>query len=121
MVLPAFGLNRAGVIARLPTWDPRFFWAALALVAAILLGALIIAWTDRWRKRPAQDRLGPKEQLGRFRTLYESGEISTEEFNRIHALLTARIMEELDLPAGPTNQPGVTPSQPQDAPTPGDV
>ena len=49
MVLPALGLNRAGVIARLPAWDPRVFWAALALVAAILLGALIIAWTDRWR------------------------------------------------------------------------
>ena len=49
MVLPVEGLNGASVIARLPTWDPRFFWAALALVAAILLGAMVIAWTDRWR------------------------------------------------------------------------
>ena len=53
MVLPALGLNRAGVIARLPAWDPRVFWAALALVAAILLGASIIAWTDRWRSAGA--------------------------------------------------------------------
>ncbi len=121
MVLPVEGLNGASVIARLPTWDPRFFWAALALVAAILLGAMVIAWTDRWRKRPAQGRLGPKEQLGRFRTLYESGELSTEEFNRIHALLTAHMMEELDVPARPTNEPGVPPPQTQDAPTPGDV
>jgi hypothetical protein len=118
MVVSALGLKPVGVMARLPAWDPRLLWAALALVAAILVGASIIAWADRWRKHPRQDRLGPNEELTHFRTLYEAGELSAAEFNRIHGLLTARIMREMDISAPAPNEPGVPPPQTQDPPGP---
>jgi uncharacterized membrane protein YcjF (UPF0283 family) len=118
MVVSALGLKPVGVMAHLPAWDPRLLWAVLALVVAILVGASIIAWADRWRKHPRQDRLGPNEELTHFRTLYEAGELSAAEFNRIHGLLTARIMREMDISAPAPNEPGVSHPQTQDPPGP---
>ena len=99
MVAPDLRLAGQSVVARLPAWDPRLLWAALGLVGALLLGALLIAFADRWRKRPSEEQLQPRDQLAHFRTLYEDGQLSAEEFNRIRGLLTDRIMKELDLPA----------------------
>jgi hypothetical protein len=118
MVVSALGLRPVGVVARLPAWDPRLLWAALGLVAAILVGASIIAWADRWRKHPRRDRLGPNEELTHFRTLYEAGELSAAEFNRIHGLLTARMMKEMDISAPASDEQGVPPPQKQDSPGP---
>ena len=37
---------------RTPTLlDPQLLWATFALIAILLLGAIIFAWLDRWRKR----------------------------------------------------------------------
>jgi hypothetical protein len=81
------------------------FWTTIALVVALLLGALVIAFVDRWRKRRS-DRLSPGEQLSHFRSLYEKGELSREEFERIRTLLGGRLREELDLPpAKPSAEP----------------
>ncbi|MFM7149311.1 MAG: SHOCT domain-containing protein [Gemmataceae bacterium] len=59
----------------------------LSLVGALLAGALVIAWIRRWQK---SDRpLGPNasDQLAEFRSLYEQGAISEEEFKRLRAIL----------------------------------
>jgi hypothetical protein len=84
-----------------PWLDPRVLWATLSLVVILLLGAAVLALVDRWRKRPAPDRLSPGDQLSHFRTLYEQGQLSREEFERIRGRLSRELRAELDLPAVP--------------------
>ncbi len=88
---------------------------SLCLVAALLVAALIVAWVNRWRrKNDALEDLSPTLQLARFRALYEKGEISQEEFERLRALLNSRMRESLGVPA-----PEKTQQKPPDAkPTP---
>jgi hypothetical protein len=80
-------------------WDFRLAWLTLILTSVILVGALVLIWIDRWRKRPGSERLSAKDQLANFRKLYEHGELDRDEFERIRALLTAQLQRELDLPA----------------------
>ncbi|SRR5579884_1208513 len=91
-------------------WRAPVLWTTLALVGALLIGAFVLAVVDRWRKRARPDRLSPGEQLSQFRALYEKGELSREEYERIRTLLGGKIREELDLPAGkPAADPATQP------------
>ncbi len=101
--------------ARPPLWDPRLLWLSLALAAVILIGALIIAWIDRWRRRSGSERLSANEQLANFRRWYEKGQLSQEEFERIRALLSEQLRRELDVPAG---SPATAPEQKPETPKP---
>jgi len=78
--------------------DSPILWVTLALVAALLLGALIIIWVERWRKRPADQRLSASDQLAHFRRLYDQGLISHAEFVRIRDLLSERMRQEMAIP-----------------------
>jgi hypothetical protein len=89
------------ILVEFNKWDPRLLWTTVALVAVILLGALIIALVDRWRKRPVQERPTSDDQLAEFRSLYEQGVMSREEFDRVRAMLGERIRRELELPTSP--------------------
>jgi hypothetical protein len=82
----------------------------LALVAAILLGAMVIYLFDRWRKRSSAQRMPSGDQLTQFRVLYEQGELSRDEYERIRARLGQRIREEIEVPAPPAE------GSPPDAP-----
>ncbi|HLJ95022.1 MAG TPA: SHOCT domain-containing protein [Gemmataceae bacterium] len=86
---------------RPPLWDARLLWLTLALVAVILIGALVLVWIDRWRKRAGSERMSANDQLASFRELYEKGQLSQEEFDRIRALLSTQLRRELDLPTTP--------------------
>jgi hypothetical protein len=83
-------------VPRIPAWDPRLLWACLALVGAVLVGALAISIVDRWRKRSDHQSHRVGDQLEHFRTLYERGELSSEEFERIRGLLQQRLVRELE-------------------------
>jgi len=77
--------------------------------------AVILALVSRWRRRSAEDRLSPAEQLTQFRSLYEQGLLSQEEFERLRSLLAGEIRRELGMPsagnkAGP--QTGITATPP---------
>jgi hypothetical protein len=99
--LLAQATERAGGPPRVSEWSPRFLWPAVALVAALLIGAIIIALVDRWRKRPLQDRPSANDELAEFRSLYERGELSREEYDKIRSRLGERLRQDLDLPAPP--------------------
>jgi len=99
--------------------EPCLLWRTVALVAAILIGALVIAVFERWRKRPVNFRPDPNDQLAEFRSLYDRGEISREEFDRIRNLLGERLREALDVPATQPNSPPPTPPEPPAPPTSG--
>jgi hypothetical protein len=99
-------------------WEFPVFWAALPLIAALLAGAVIIYLVDRWRKRPASVSPGASDQLAHYRSLYERGELSREEFDRLKALLAPQLRQEMNLNQGVRTEP--VPPRPappaQDAP-----
>ena len=66
----------------------RLLWPSLAFIGALLVLAPLLALFERWRKRPPAVQEGTGDQLAHFRTLYERGEISQEEYDRIHARLS---------------------------------
>jgi hypothetical protein len=83
----------------------------LGLVAALLLGALIIAVVRHWQR--SSQSLGPdaSDQLAHFRSLYEQGAISEEEYKRLRKVLGGELRRSLETPA---RQPDAI----QSAPTP---
>ncbi|HZY86309.1 MAG TPA: SHOCT domain-containing protein [Gemmataceae bacterium] len=96
-------------------WRPPMLTAGLYLGGALLAAAVVLALLNRWRRRPADDRLGPADQLAQFRSLYEQGLLSQEEFERLRSLLAGEIRRELGMPsagnkAGP--QTGITAAPP---------
>jgi hypothetical protein len=82
----------------------------IALVGAILLGALVLYFVDRWRKRSMMERSFSGEQLSHFRVLYEQGELNREEYERIRTRLGSRLRQEMDLPAKPPAEASPPPS-----------
>jgi hypothetical protein len=114
IILDAAGPVKSGA------WRAPVFWTTLALVAALLISALVLAVVDRWRKRAAaSERMSPGDQLTHFRKLYDRGELSKEEFERIRALLGEKLRQELHLPAAkPAEPPAPTPG-PNPAPNNG--
>jgi hypothetical protein len=101
-------------------WDPRLLWGTLLLAAAIIVGGVVIAVLDRWRKREVAEQPSASGQLAHFRELYEQGDLTEKEFARIKARLAEQLREELDMPAPPSAEEEPPPSSsnaPQDPPS----
>ena len=95
---------RAVVLAQAAAGDPfqdLLLWAALALAVIILFGVVVLVWLNHWRKRAGLEPLTANDQLAHFRELYDQGELSQEEFERIRAALTPQLQQELGLIAAP--------------------
>jgi hypothetical protein len=77
---------------------PRIFVPTLALVGALLLGALIIALVRRWQRN---EKLTPDpgEELSRYHALYEQGAISEQEYRRLRTILGSELRRSMNLPA----------------------
>lgn len=95
--------------------DPQLLWAMVALVATLLLGALIFAWLDRWRRRGDRDTLTPVHQLTAFRQSYDRGELSQQEYERIRAKLAPKVRQQVNLPPKPADagSPTAQPATPE--------
>lgn len=95
-----------GLLARQPV-NLDLVWAALGMVAAILVGITVILWVQRWRKRAA-DPADPETELANYRALFEGGLLSAEEWERIRARLEGKKLQETPqgLPANGVPKPG---------------
>src|SRR5207302_3991847 len=95
-------------------WRHQLLWAGPAIAGLLLLAALVVAWVKRWSRRSSPTLLTAGDQLAHFRTLYERGELSPEEFGRLRALLTERMRNEVEArevpapAAAPPPAPGTT-------------
>ena len=74
-----------GLLARQPL-NLDLVWAALGLVAAVLVGVIVIVWVQRWQKRSAEPG-DPEAEMDNYRALCERGLLSSEELERIRARL----------------------------------
>jgi hypothetical protein len=93
------------------SWDPSILWTGAYLAGALLVGAVLMELFRRYLRAERNDRLSDSEQLTQYRTLYEQGAISEEEFNRLRAVLGGELRKAARKPA-----PAAAPDQP---PTPG--
>ena len=94
----------------------RLLFGAFGIVAVILIGAGIIELVKRWRNRPFQAKISASEQLAQFRESFEKGQISSEEFARIRALLNERIRQEMEVVAATPATPLDEKPPPTDTP-----
>jgi hypothetical protein len=86
---------------------------SLCLVAALLVAAVVVALVNRWRRqREALEDLSPNAQLAHFRSLYEAGTISQEEFERLRAVLGVRLREGMGMKPSDKVEPARHESEP---------
>jgi hypothetical protein len=80
-------------------------WPLVILTTVIGVGIAVIVWVDRWRKRPERMSLTPAEQMARFQELYDRGELSQQEFDRIKARLNKTLGLEPPVPPQANGSP----------------
>jgi hypothetical protein len=74
--------------------DPRILYLTGAITGALLLGALVLALFDRWRKKQLNPTFNLQDELATYRTLYQRGELSDEEYERVRTQLVERIKKK---------------------------
>jgi hypothetical protein len=57
-------------------------WVSV-LLGVLVLGGMIIARIDRWRQRQMEDMDDTPEHVGSFREMYERGELTKEQYDRV--------------------------------------
>lgn len=83
-----------------------------ALVGLLLIGAVILHFIDRWRKREAARGESSREttlDLTSFRQMYEDGEITQSEYERIRNKIAAKMKREVGITGTGLNGELVTP------------
>lgn len=81
-----------------------FIWVGI-LVAVLIVGGVIIGRLDRWRKRQMEEMDETSDHVTSFRALYERGEISKEEYDRV----LRRVAERAGAKIKPVTAPAVVP------------
>ncbi len=88
---------------------PEIIWGSVGLAAALLVGALVITIVDKWRRRAAMEEREAGLELTDFRAMYESGEITEAEYNRLRLRVANRVKNPaaivLAVPATEPNSP----------------
>jgi hypothetical protein len=85
-------------MARVPAWDPQLLWYTVAMVGSLLVGAAVVALVERWRKKRLMREAEPADELARYTALYEKGDLSTDEYERIRKLFKSRLVQKLSNP-----------------------
>lgn len=100
--------------------DPEFLKLVALLAATLLVAAAILAWLGRWRKRQFSEESGADlEQFGNYRKMFERGELTKAEYDRIRLKQARRLSNKLGRPsAGPKEDPSQpSPKEPDAPPT----
>jgi hypothetical protein len=103
---------------RVDTW--LLWWHYLALLGVVLIGVLALYFFMRWWRRAGPERPSASDQLTEFRQLYEQGQLSAEEFERLRSLLGERMRRETEgQPPAPTQPaPPAAPPRQGESPRP---
>ena len=102
----------------LDLFDTRLLIAAAMLSGSLFLFAIILVIVKRWRKKQEVIMPSTHEQLDSYRQLFEEGNLTKEEFDRIRTRLLERMRKETGLgekataPADATADPNSTETKP---------
>jgi hypothetical protein len=99
-------------------WMSPAVITSLVGVAVLLVGAAILALVNRWRKQPRKETTDAGDQLSHFRSLYDRGELSREEFDQIRAKLGVKLRKELNVPNKSDPKDQQPPAEPPKSPDP---
>jgi hypothetical protein len=104
--------------------NTEFYLLLGALAVILLAGAVILHFVDRWRrtKIDAEPNAGRETllDLSAYREMYENGEITKSEYDKILAKLAVKMKHEVglaDSPAPPPHSPDSPPSDKSPPPT----
>ncbi len=101
---------------RSPLWaaEGTTFLPVLYLAAALIVGAVLIALAQRWRRSTTSVNpgLSASDQMAEFSKLYERGAMSKEEFEKVRAKLFREIRQASDLPPVPPPAGTAVPTTP---------
>ena len=75
---------------------PEIIWGSVGLAAALFAGAVVIYFVDKWRRRSAMADREAGLELTDFRAMFERGEITETEYNRLRLKVADRVKQ----PAG---------------------
>ncbi|MCI0702351.1 MAG: hypothetical protein L0241_14810 [Planctomycetia bacterium] len=113
-----------------PLRRPEMIIAIFALAAVLLLGAGVIYWVDKWRKRASTTATEGEEvgALTDYRDMYEHGEITEAEYAELRRRVAEKIKNPATATPGPTApaqsgeratvNPPVPPTRPTEPPPP---
>jgi hypothetical protein len=93
------------------TKEERLILWTGVLLGVLVIGAVFIARLDRWRKRQLEGADDPDPVMS-FRELYERGEISKEEYDRV----LRRVAERVGARPKPVPVPPAAPQEPAAGP-----
>jgi uncharacterized membrane protein len=115
MAVPWTATKLAGTIGpfaqAVPKFDPwSLWWQYLILLAVALVGIVVLYLITRWRKQVGARQPSASEQLSEFREMYEQGQLSREEFDRLRNLLGERMRREME---GKSAAPTAAPPEPR--------
>jgi hypothetical protein len=92
--------------------EERLMLISSILVGVLLLGAVIISRLDRWRRRQMDALDDSAESAGSFRELYERGEITKGEYERVLQRVAERAGAKPKISAKPETPSEAPPSTP---------
>jgi hypothetical protein len=78
-----------------------FVLPGLYLAAALLVCAGVVYLARRWALSGRDDRVTPSDQLALYRSLYEKGDMTQEEFDKLRSHLGAQLRQSADAPPAP--------------------
>jgi hypothetical protein len=110
-------LAQVGRPAGSPFERPEIIWGTAGLAGALLAGAIVIYFVDRWRKQAALKDRESASELSDFRGMYERGEITEAEYVKLRDKVASRVKPTPPAPAGappsvssPTPNPAAGPA-----------
>lgn len=110
-------LAQAGRADKDPFRQPEVIWGTAGLAVALLVGAIVIWFVDRWRKRAVQLR-NSAEELTDYRAMYERGEITEEEYAKLRTRVSGRVKQPSAAPGTTAPAPPTEGTPPQNPPPP---
>jgi hypothetical protein len=109
-------MDWTGKIVPVLAVDFSMLLAWLSLAGALLLGAVIIMVTQYVLRRRDTSTLSASDQLAHYRSLYEQGVISEEEFKQLRSVLGGELRGSLPGSRGNLTGGAIQPPPPPAAP-----
>lgn len=104
-----------------PLRSPEVIWGVAGLIVALLVGAAVISAVDKWRKRAVAGPTGADatEALSVYRQMYESGEITEEEYAKLRTQVAEKVKKPAPAPKPAAPPTGTRPASPAIGPSGG--